>query len=330
MINSKLFIVFFLFFSSTTFASSTIFNNNIHKYSKKQSEALLLFKHNLLSINDTSFYSTCTDWLGYGYHPIMINWNTSTYCCNWNRVTCDDSTGDVIGIDLSCGMLQGTIHPNTSLFNLPHLKRLNFAFNDFTGSHILRKIGRFSNSLTRLNLCGCFFSGQVPLNITLLHKLVSFDLSLNNFNDFKLGPHVFINMFRNFTNLEQLSLGNANISSVLPTSLNTSSSLKILNIFNTRLQEKLPHCIFNLHSLKALNLAVNYFTGDIPSEINVNLTHLTFLELSMNSLNGTLPSWLFTSPSLQYLILKDNMFNGNVPFESFALPSLKRLDLTNN
>ncbi|GKE24590.1 leucine-rich repeat-containing protein, partial [Tanacetum coccineum] len=44
----------------------------------------------------------------------------------------------------------------------------------------------------------------------------------------------------------------------------------------------------------------------------------------------TLPSWLFTSPSLEYLDLRFNMFSGNVPFESFALPSLKRLDLGNN
>ncbi|GJZ98121.1 leucine-rich repeat-containing protein, partial [Tanacetum coccineum] len=47
-------------------------------------------------------------------------------------------------------------------------------------------------------------------------------------------------------------------------------------------------------------------------------------------LNGTLPSWLFTSPSLEYLYLNDNMFSGNVPFESFALPSLKMIDLRNN
>ncbi|GKE92759.1 leucine-rich repeat-containing protein, partial [Tanacetum coccineum] len=47
-------------------------------------------------------------------------------------------------------------------------------------------------------------------------------------------------------------------------------------------------------------------------------------------LNGTLPSWLFTSPSLQYLYLNNNMFSGNVPFESFALPSLQELSLRYN
>ncbi|PWA62363.1 Leucine-rich repeat-containing protein [Artemisia annua] len=124
-------------------------------------------------------------------------------------------------------------------------------------------------------------------------------------------------MFRNFTNLEELSLGAVNISSVLPTTLNISSSLKLLNLRLTRLQGKLPHSIFNLRSLEILDLSDNSFTGNIPSKISVNLTHLTSLRLSSNNLNGTLTSWLFTSPSLESLDLSYNMFSGNVPLESF-------------
>ncbi|GKD52357.1 leucine-rich repeat-containing protein [Tanacetum coccineum] len=326
----KLFSIFFLFFFSTTFASSStsLSNITIHKCPKQQSEALLLFKHNIQYSISIPLEDKCRFLVGPMYHPIMMSWNTSTDCCNWNGVTCDRSTGDVIGLDVSDGMLKGTIHPNSSLFNLPHLQRLNLAFNDFTGSQIPREIRRFSNSLTHLNLSGCWFSGQVPFDITLLYKLVSLDLSYNS--DLKLAPHVFINMFRNFTNLEQLSLLYVNISMVLPTSLNISSSLKLLNLYETGLQGKLPHYIFNLHSLETLDLSYNRFTGDIPLEIPVGLSHLTYLDLQSNKLNGTLPSWLFTSPSLEFLRLSDNMFSGNVPFESFALPSLQMLDLSNN
>ncbi|GJT40037.1 leucine-rich repeat-containing protein [Tanacetum coccineum] len=259
----------------------------------------------------------------------MMSWNTSIDCCNWNGVSCDYSTGDVISLDVSCGMLKGTIHPNTSLFNLPRLQRLDLSFNNFSGSQIPREIGRFSNSLTHLRLVDCLFSGQVPPDITLLHKLVSLDLFSYGY-DLKLRPRVFINMLRNFTNLEELSLEFVNISSVLPTSLNISSSLKLLSLYNTGMKGKLPHYIFNLHSLELLELGGNSFTGDLPPEISFNLTHLAFLVLTMNKLNGTLPSWLFTSPSLQYIFLYDNMFSGNVPFESFALPSLKVLFLSDN
>ncbi|GJQ89714.1 leucine-rich repeat-containing protein [Tanacetum coccineum] len=258
----------------------------------------------------------------------MMNWNTSTDCCNWDGVTCDLTTGDVIGIELSCGMLKGTIHPNTSLFNLPHLQKLNLAYNDFDRSEIPREIGRFSNSLTHLSLSGCSLSGQVPPDITLLHKLVYLDLSANP--ELKLRPDVFINLINNVTNLEGLALGGVNISSVLPDRLNVSSFLKLLNLADTGLKGKLPHYIFNLHSLETLDLYSNTLTGDIPSDISVNLTHLTYLILSYNRLTGTLPSWLFTSPSLEYLGLSGNMFGGNVPFELFALPSLKMLDLSGN
>ncbi|PWA82935.1 Leucine-rich repeat-containing protein [Artemisia annua] len=299
-----------------------------------KSEALLLFKHNLSSINysfdDTlPEFTPCKDWLGSSYYPLMLSWNTSTDCCNWDGVTCDYSTGDVIGIDVSCGMLQGTIHPNTSLFNLPHLQILNLTYNDFIDSKIPREIGRFSNTLTHLDLSGCGFSGQVPPDITLLHKLVSLDLSFN-YGSLMLGPHVFINMFQNFTNLEEISLEQVNISSVLPTSLNISSSLKLLYLNYTELQGILPHYIFNIHSLEGLDLSLNSFTGNIPLDISVNLTHLTYLDLSDNQLNGTLPSWLFTSPSLEYLSLRSNMFSRNLPFGSLALPSLKELHLGGN
>ncbi|GJV10730.1 leucine-rich repeat-containing protein [Tanacetum coccineum] len=227
MSNSKLFSISFLFFFSTTFASSTSLNNNIHKCSKKQSEALLLFKHNLSSINytndDLDYY--CHWWLGSDYHPIMMSWNTSTDCCNWKGVTCDYSTGDVIELDLHCGMLQGTIHPNTSLFNLPHLIELDLSYNGLNGT--------------------------------------------------------------------------------------------------------LPSWLFTSPSLQYLSLRRNMFSGNLPVQ-SFALPFLNSLDLSDNRLNGTLPSWLFTSPSLQYLYLNNNMFSGNVPFESFALPSIKYLFLSRN
>ncbi|GKC74995.1 leucine-rich repeat-containing protein, partial [Tanacetum coccineum] len=156
----------------------------------------------------------------------MMSWNTSTDCCTWDGVECDDSTGDVIKLDLFCGMLQGTIHPNTSLFNhLPHLTHL--------------------------------------------------DLSDN------------------------------------------------------RLNGTLPSWLFTSPSLQYLSLRRNMFSGNLPVQ-SFALPFLNSLDLSYNGLNGTLPSWLFTSPSLQYLDLSRNMFSGNIPFLSFALPSLTWLDLGSN
>ncbi|XP_028086107.1 receptor-like protein Cf-9 isoform X2 [Camellia sinensis] len=72
-------------------------------------------------------------------------------CCSWDGVECDNNTSQVIGLDLSCSWLNGTIHPNTTIFYyFPHLQSLNLAFNDF-----------------------------VPIEVSFLSKLVSLDLSSN-------------------------------------------------------------------------------------------------------------------------------------------------------
>ncbi|GKG14005.1 leucine-rich repeat-containing protein [Tanacetum coccineum] len=103
-----------------------------------------------------------------------------------------------------------------------------------------------------------------------------------------------------------------------------------------------PFESFALPSLQELSLRYNQLAGQIDMQTFRQLANLTDLDLSFNNfsgeleldtllsdnrLNGTLPSWLFTSPSLKHLFLSGNMFSGNVPFESFALPSLQELSL---
>ncbi|KAJ0705284.1 putative leucine-rich repeat domain superfamily [Helianthus annuus] len=449
-------ILLFFFLSLFFISSITSSINTTHKCSVQQTLDLLHFKQNISSINNTLFEYRCKNWLGSGYNPIMVNWNTGTDCCEWNKVTCDDSTGDVIGLDLSCGMLQGTIHPNTTLFHLPRLQRLNLAYNNFTDSQFPPAIGRLSNSLTHLNISSCEFTGQVPTSISHLNKLVSLDLSSNDFN---LEPHVFINLLQNLTVMKELSLTDVNISAVLSSNLNiSSSSLNLLNLGSTGLQGNLPRNIFNLQSLEKLDLQGNSLTGHIPSEVSLlpnlvsldlswnwngngidlephifisllknstflrdlhlvyvnigivlptylsissslrsldlretrlqgklpdnilnlkylerlelsgknilsgpfpkvntspsiplreldlsgcglngslpknlgNLRYLEYIDLSNNKLSGTLPSSLFTLPSLKYIILDYNMFQGNMPLELFSLHSLEILSLANN
>ncbi|MFS8029352.1 putative leucine-rich repeat-containing, plant-type, leucine-rich repeat domain superfamily [Helianthus anomalus] len=239
-----------------------------------------MFKQNLSTINNTlyTYDYMCEDWIGSGYNPMMKNRNTSTNCCDWNGVTCDHSAGDVIGLDLSCGMVQGTIHPNSTLFHLPRLQRLNLAYNNFTDSQLPPDIVRLSNSLTHLNITNCGFIGQVPIYISHLHKLVSLDLS---FNEINLQPHVFINLLQNLTAMKELSLTFVNISIVLPSNLNiSSSSLNFLNLGSTGLHGNLPPNFFSLQSLENLDLSGKSLTRHIPSDIS--LPKLVELDLSLN------------------------------------------------
>nr|GEU45611.1 hypothetical protein [Tanacetum cinerariifolium] len=306
----SLFIVFSFASTSSCYSSTNTTTHN--KCSAEESHALILFKKSLFSINDTSY-----DWKCSGYHSILVNWNTSTDYCYWEGVTCDHSTNDVIGLDLSCGMLSGIIHPNNTLFHLRHLQKLNLAFNYFT-SEIPGEIGRLSNSLTHFNVTDCWFSGQVPTEITHLHKLASLDVSLNMYK-YLLG----------FTYPSE-----------------HYSSLKLLNLRDTTLQGKLPHDIFKLQSLETLDLSDNSFSGDIPWEISL-LPKLVSLHLSMFNVIDYLRiqphtfysllknSTLSKDLSLSQGFLPNSLVNlrhlsGNIPFESFALPALKSLDLSRN
>ncbi|XP_024984312.1 receptor-like protein 7 [Cynara cardunculus var. scolymus] len=245
-------------------------------------------------------------------------------CCNWDGVTCDHFTGDVIALNLSCGMLQGTIYPNSTLFNLPHLQRLNLAFNNLNGSQLPREIGRFSNSITHFNVCYCGFIGQVPADVILLGKLMSLDLS---WNDLKLQPQVFYNLLHNFTSLEKLSLRGVNISSTLPTYINTSF-LKSLKLKYTNLRGKLPENIFNLPYLEELDMSFNDLVDRFP-KVNTSISiPLKWLDLSYTNLSGEIPKSISHLKSLNHLVLSHTNLSGEILDSISHLKSLNYLDLS--
>ncbi|XVE80507.1 hypothetical protein DITRI_Ditri14bG0145500 [Diplodiscus trichospermus] len=131
----------------------------------------------LFFLNFQAYSSLCDD-LGIKSYPKTNLWKEDIDCCEWDGVTCDNDKGQVIGLDLSCSWLHGTIPSNSSLFLLPHLQKLNLAFNDFNYSKISSEFGRFA-SLVYLNLSNAKFAGAIPSELSQLSKLVSLDLSGN-------------------------------------------------------------------------------------------------------------------------------------------------------
>ncbi|MFQ6621176.1 hypothetical protein Gotur_002342, partial [Gossypium turneri] len=192
----------------------------------------------LIQFNNTLFIDeSANDLCAY---PKTKSWNESTNCCTWEGVTCNKVTGQVISLDLSCSMLAGSLSPNTSLFRLQGLKRLDLSFNNFSGSIP----SGFSQlvSLTYLDLSGCSFSGLVPSDISLLSKLISLNLSSNGL---KFGSQSFDMLTRNLSKLENLVLDLVNMSDVVPTSfMNLPSSLKQLGLKFCNLKGKFPTEIF--------------------------------------------------------------------------------------
>ncbi|XP_031264851.1 receptor-like protein 6 [Pistacia vera] len=282
----------------------------------------------------------------------MRSWIEDSNCCSWDGVTCNNVTGHVIGLDLSCSWLHGIIPSNNTLFSLPHIQILNLSFNDFDRSQILSDINRFPK-LTTLNLSSSNFSGQIPYEISHLSKLVSLDLSGNQ--ALRLETTVLEGLVQNVTKLKELFLDSVDMSTIiLPGSLmNLSSFLTSLSLNYCGLKGSIPDNIFRLPNLQFLSLWDNfrltvafpkgnwssplrflYMSGmilseELPDSIG-GLRSLRQLSLHNCSLMRSVPIQLGNLTELTVLDLSDNHFSGHIPSSLSNLPQLHHLDLSSN
>ena len=89
----------------------------------------------------------------------------------------------------------------------------------------------------------------------------------------------------------------------------------------------IPSTIFNMSSLKVLDLTFNGLFGSLPKNMCDHLPRLEMLLLSTNQLSGQIPSDLFKCRELQSLWLPYNNFTGVIPEELGFLPMLEILNL---
>ncbi|KAJ4822879.1 hypothetical protein Tsubulata_023542 [Turnera subulata] len=315
-----------------------------------QSNALLRFK-TMFSINKAASYQSCDKYGGVTSFPKTLSWKKDSDCCFWDGVTCDNTTGNVIGLDLSCSWLYGTILPNTSLPDLHHLQRLNLAGNDFRGSRISSEFGRHA-SLTELGLSTSVFSGPIPSEISQLSKLVSLDFSNNDL--LRVDSYTFEILAQNLTALEVLTFDEVIMSSVLTKSLlNLSCSLVSLRLSETLLAGEFPVGIFLLPYLQELSLSSNRdlkghipnlnrsiplrlldlhetgFSGELPHSIG-NLRSLTTLILDGCHFSGPIPASLWNLTEVAFMNLRSNEFRGELPSSPLNLDKITYLDLSFN
>ncbi|XP_031379668.1 receptor-like protein 9DC3 isoform X2 [Punica granatum] len=111
--------------------------------------ALLQFKNSLKINEEIVTRDMCAE-SSFNYTSSLktASWKEGTDCCSWDEITCDDTTSNVIKINLTCSYLQGTLHSNSSLFSLHHLQRL-------------------------------YLTGEIPATLTNLTSLAIFNVSTN-------------------------------------------------------------------------------------------------------------------------------------------------------
>ncbi|PRQ57367.1 putative leucine-rich repeat-containing, plant-type, leucine-rich repeat domain, L [Rosa chinensis] len=292
----------------------------------EESSALLQFKESFIIDRSASGYD--------GAYPKVLSWKQNNSCCSWDGIECDQSTGYVIGLDLSSSCLYGSINSNSTLFRLVNLQSLNLADNNFNYSEIPTTI-RNLPKLRYLNLSASVFSGQVPSEVSQLSKLSSLDLSLNLDGVsidglLTLNPSYLASLVHNLTRLENLYLGYINISSKIPQSMANLSFLTSLSLRNCQLFGEFPVRIFQLQNLKLLSVRNNPdLTGYLP-EFNQS-SPLSSLVLAGTRFSENLPSSIQKLDSLEELNVGGcNFSEGLVPSFLGKLRQLTYLDISKN
>ncbi|KAG8490007.1 hypothetical protein CXB51_015916 [Gossypium anomalum] len=248
-------------------------------------------------------------------------------------------------LDISNNAFGGNI-PVRIGARLPFLGYLNMSKNCFNGT-IPSSFGDMS-SLQVLDLSNNQFSGQIPEHMAMGCSLLRFLILSNN----KLQGSIFSGNFI-LTRLVVLELNGNNFTGMIPNVLANCSDLYILDLSNNSIYGEVPSWIWNMSELAALDVSMNQLFGRLPqgrgyalnleqvsmadNQLNGSIPRaicslnlkLKFLDLSMNSLSGALPS-CFKPVSVREVHLSKNMLQGALPNAFCDSSSLVILDFSYN
>ncbi|GKD26564.1 kinase-like domain-containing protein, partial [Tanacetum coccineum] len=134
----------------------------------------------------------------------------------------------------------------------------------------------------------------------------------------------------NLSLLTELYLYSNKLEGHIPSSLGNCKELNGLNLGDNILTGKIPEQLLQLPSLtNFLDLSYNTLSGSIPLQIK-DLKMLSYLDLSYNNLSGTITSSLGECVSLTMLNLRGNQFQGIIPSSLSSLGGLGVLDISQN
>ncbi|KAK9938743.1 hypothetical protein M0R45_015465 [Rubus argutus] len=203
-----------------------------------------------------------------------------------------------------------------TIFHLPNLESLNLLQNtNLTGS---TPKSNWSSPLKSLALSSTKISIDLHILTSNLKSLEILRLQECNF----VGSH--LELSGNLTQLMGLDLSGNSFVGLIPWSLLNLERLILLDLSNNMLVGELPEIQSNsTNSFSSLHdSSKKQLVGSIPVGLNM-------LNLDNNSLNGTIPSWVYSLPSLEYLWLSHNQFSGNIK-AVFQSLSLSYLDISSN
>ncbi|KAF2318871.1 hypothetical protein GH714_011322 [Hevea brasiliensis] len=211
-------------------------------------------------------------------------------------------------LSLSNNLLNATIP--TSLFDLPHLDTLLLQRNLLTGH-----ISQFQhNSLSYIDLSSNKLEGAIPSSVCKLKQLQVLDLSNNSFSS------SIPNCLGNFSNnLLVLHLGMNNFQGSIPTSFSKGNSLRYLNFNGNQLGGRIPPSIANCKNLEVLDIGNNKIDDTFPVFLEI-LGQLRVLVLRSNKLHGFLKGATanYSFSKLRIVDMSSNSLSGTLPLDYFS------------
>ncbi|XP_043694953.1 probable LRR receptor-like serine/threonine-protein kinase At3g47570 isoform X1 [Telopea speciosissima] len=234
-----------------------------------------------------------------------------------------------------------------SLVNCTHLAGLELTNNGFKGPLPNFK-ANLSTQLSVLLLGKNQISGTIPVGIENLVNLTELGMEINFLEGnipFLIGKlpklqRLFLGGNRlsgqipssidNLTLLYELHLEENNLNGSIPSSIGNCHQLQFLTLYNNSLQGLIPKQLFLISSLSiSLDLSSNSLTGSLPIEIG-KLKSLSTIDISKNRLSGEIPSSIGDCNSLEHLYMGGNFFEGIIPQSLTLLKGLQDLDLSLN
>ncbi|GLJ42063.1 hypothetical protein SUGI_0871010 [Cryptomeria japonica] len=222
-------------------------------------------------------------------------------------------------LDLSDTRIEGEIP--ASIGNLLSLQSLDLSDTRIEGG-IPSAIGNVS-SLKSLYLCDISIEGEFPVSILNLSKLVELDLSYNMITG------VIPASLDSLSSLVSLDLNANELNGKIPSTISNLVNLRSLLLHSNSLSGLISLSVFdNLTSLDRLYLSYNQLTVNIDSTW---IPEFTLSGLALGSCNlDRIPSFLVTQYDLEYLDLSANSIQTNIPSWIWNLPSLYDLNLSCN
>ncbi|KAF5448857.1 hypothetical protein F2P56_029354 [Juglans regia] len=253
-------------------------------------------------------------------------------CCRAHGIRCN-ADGKVTSIYLRMQSAPSTTwYPNVTSFILFDELEVLGLINMNIGGKLqpFCELRRLKN-LRRLNLWNNTLEGNIPSCLGMLENLELLDLSLNFFHG-----NLPSSIFSNQSKIEWFLVRDNKLEGVLPFSIFANASrLKYLQLSRNawEVDTESPSWVptFQLTDLFMTNYSLNKKNGNVVPSFISNQSLLNVLDLSGNSLEGSIPCHLFFNMHIRVLFLSGNKIEGSfLDCSANGTSSLEWLDISHN